>query len=69
MQSNYFKLMEVAEQQSAVIKRQTSLISQLMQDNAEKENLISVLMSGSKTKNKQQKDGRGGRPFLIERRG
>lgn len=50
--------MEVAEQQSAVIKRQTSLISQLMQDNAEKENLISVLMSGSKTKNKQQKDGR-----------
>lgn len=59
MQSNYFKLMEVAEQQSAVIKRQTSLISQLMQDNAEKENLISVLMSGSKTKNKQQKDGRG----------
>lgn len=59
MQSNYFKLMEVAEQQSAVIKRQTSLISQLMQDNAEKENLINVLMSGSKTKNKQQKDGRG----------
>ena len=56
--------MEVAEQQSAVIKRQTSLISQLMQDNAEKENLISVLMSGSKTKNKQQKDARGGSSFF-----
>ena len=44
MKGNYSQLLEIIKQQSEVIRKQVKFIDRLVTDNAEKENMINVLM-------------------------
>lgn len=44
MQRNYLKLLEVLEHQATTIKEQSEFIDKLINENLEKENMISVLL-------------------------
>ncbi len=43
MSKSYFDLMDLIEQQSEVIKNQSNIITRLLNDNVEKENMIQQL--------------------------
>lgn len=43
-----FELLEVIEKQDEIIKKEKQLIKRLVEDNAEKENMINQLMKGEK---------------------
>lgn len=46
MQSKlYYDLLEIIDNQNRVIEKQSELIAKLTNDNAEKENMINVLMT------------------------
>lgn len=44
LMETYFDLIELIEQQSQVIKKQSDTITKLLNENAEKENMINELM-------------------------
>lgn len=47
MKGSYPQFLEIIKQQSEVIRKQVKFIDRLVTDNAEKENMINVLMSES----------------------